>query len=71
MEKIDDKYDFSLYEYHNLLQQNILVSYKGPIDERIMNVIGDNIELVTNDGNDKAKSKIFKIFMELAQNVWL
>ena len=71
MEKVDDKYDFSLYEYHNLLQQNILVSYKGPIDERIMNVIGDNIELVTNDGNDKAKSKIFKIFMELAQNVWL
>jgi hypothetical protein len=40
MEKIDDKYDFSLYEYHNLLQQNILVSYKGPIDERIMTVIG-------------------------------
>lgn len=71
MEKIDDKYDFSLYEYHNLLHQNILVSYKGPIDERIMNVIGENIEIVTNDGNDKAKSKIFKIFMELAQNVWL
>ncbi len=71
MEKIDDKYDFSLYEYHNLLQQNILVSYKGPIDERIMTVIGENIELVTDDGSDKAKSKIFKIFMELAQNVWL
>ena len=71
MKKIDDKYDFSLYEYHNLLLQNILVSYKGPIDERIMTVIGDNIEMVTNDGNDKARSKIFKIFMELAQNVWL
>lgn len=71
MEKVNDKYDFSLYEYHNLLHQNILVSYKGPIDERIMTVIGDNIEIVTNDSTDKARSKIFKIFMELAQNVWL
>jgi len=71
MEKQGGKYDFSLYEYHNLLHQNILVSYKGPIDERIMSVIGENIEIVTNDGNDKARSKIFKIFMELAQNVWL
>lgn len=71
MQNRDDNYDFSLYEYHNLLHQNILVSYKGPIDERIMTVIGDNIEIVTNDGNDKARSKIFKIFMELAQNVWL
>jgi len=71
MEKQGGKYDFSLYEYHNLLHQHILVSYKGPIDERIMSVIGENIEIVTNDGNDKARSKIFKIFMELAQNVWL
>jgi len=71
MEKKDGKYDFSLYEYHNLLHQNILVSYQGPIDERVMTVIGENIEILTNDGNDKTKSKIFKIFMELAQNVWL
>ena len=71
MVKKKDKYDFSLYEYHNLMNQNILVSYKGPIDERIMTVIGENILLVTNEGSDKAKNKIFKVFMELAQNVWL
>ena len=47
MEKQGGKYDFSLYEYHNLLHQNILVSYKGPIDERIMSVIGENIEIVS------------------------
>jgi hypothetical protein len=71
MEKRGGTYDFSLYEYHNLLHQNILVSYRGPVDERVMTVIGENIEILTNDGNDKSKSKIFKIFMELAQNVWL
>ncbi len=69
--KTGEIHDFSLYEYHNLLQQNILVSYKGPIDERIMSVIGENIEVVTSSGDAKAKSKIFKVFMELAQNVWL
>lgn len=63
--------NFSLYEYHNLLHQNILVSYKGPIDERIMSVIGENIEIVTQSSTEKAKNKIYKIFMELAQNVWL
>lgn len=68
--KSRSKDSFSLYEYHNLLHQNILVSYKGPIDERIMAVIGENIELVINN-TGKAKSKIFKVFMELAQNVWL
>ena len=62
MVKKKEKYDFSLYEYHNLMNQNILVSYKGPIDERIMTVIGENILLVTNDGGDKAKNKIFKVF---------
>ncbi|MCQ2975305.1 MAG: SiaB family protein kinase [Bacteroidales bacterium] len=71
MEKKNNKYDFSLFDSHNLLNQNILVSYKGPIDERIMTVIGDNIVLVANDTNDKARTKIFKVFMELAQNVWL
>lgn len=66
----NNNFSFSLYEYHNLLNQNILVSYKGPIDERIMAVIGDNINLVMAN-KEQAKQKIFKIFMELAQNVWL
>ena len=71
MAKKKENYDFSLFEYHNLMNQNILVSYKGPIDERIMTVIGENILLVTNEGSGKTKNKIFKVFMELAQNVWL
>jgi len=65
-----DQYNFSLYEYHNLLHQNILLSYKGPIDERIMAVLGDNIDFVLG-GTTKPRQKLFKIFMELAQNVWL
>ncbi len=64
------KFSFSLYEYHNLFNQNILMSYKGPIDERVMSVIGDNIDVLLKD-NPEASKKIFKIFMELAQNVWL
>jgi len=66
----DKKFNFSLYEYHNLFNQNILMSYKGPIDERIMAVIGDNIDFLLEE-NPQAGKKIFKIFMELAQNVWL
>jgi len=65
-----NKFSFSLYEYHNLFNQNILMSYKGPIDERVMSVIGDNIDVLLVD-NPTASKKIFKIFMELAQNVWL
>lgn len=63
-----DKMSFNLYEYHNLFNQDIQVSYKGPIDERILSVIGYYIEVILGK-YPQASKKIFKIFIELAQNV--
>ena len=58
---------FSLYEHHSMINPNIQVSYKGPIDERILSIIGNYIELVVDD--PVVSKKIFKIFIELAQNI--
>ncbi len=60
---------FNLFEYYKLFsQQDIQISYKGPIDERILSVIGNYIEVILGK-NPKASKKIFSIFIELAQNV--
>jgi len=62
------KMNFSLYEYHSLFNHDIQVSYKGPIDERILSVIGNYIEVILV-AHPSASKKIFKIFIELAQNI--
>lgn len=47
---------------------NTPLSYKGPIDDHILQVIGTYIEGLLKD-SPKAGKKLFKIFIELAQNI--
>jgi hypothetical protein len=58
----------NILDYHRSLDQNVPISYKGPIDEHILHAIGSHIESVLSH-NPKAGKKIFKIFIELAQNI--
>ncbi len=59
---------FDLYDYHNIFEGNVLLSYKGPWDEHIVFSMGNYIKVILKD-NITVSKKIFKIFMELAQNV--
>jgi len=59
---------FSLYNYHNTFDKDILISFKGPFDKHILAIIGNYIEVMLGK-NPKAGKKIFKIFIELAQNI--
>ena len=61
---------FELYNYHNFFEGNVILSYKGPWDEHIVFSMGNYIKVVVKD-NVSVSKKIFKIFMELAQNVSL
>jgi hypothetical protein len=58
----------NLYDYLNFVNQDVKISYKGPIDEKILAVIGNYIEIILNN-NPQASRKLFKIFIELAQNI--
>jgi len=58
----------NIVDYHRSLDQNIPISYKGPIDEKILQAIGSHIESILSK-HPKAGKKVFKIFVELAQNI--
>ena len=60
---------FDFFEYHNQIsQENILLSYKGPLTDRLLAEFSRDIrEKVAS--NPKSGKKVFAIFMELAQNV--
>ncbi len=45
-----------------------IISYSGPFDAQVLSVIGENIEY-SLASNPKVSRKIFKIFIELAQNI--
>jgi hypothetical protein len=51
-----------------LFQEKMKISYKGPVDERILTVFGDYIESMGELYSVSGK-KLFKIFFELAQNL--
>jgi hypothetical protein len=57
-----------ILDFHRNLDQNIALSYKGPIDEKILQTIGFYIEGFLSN-HPKAGKKIFKVFVELAQNI--
>lgn len=63
-----DNQKFSLYNYHTNFDKDILMSYKGPFDKHILAILGNYIEVILGR-NPKAGKKIFKIFIELAQNI--
>ena len=60
---------FNLFEYHNLInQENILLSYKGPVTDIILAEISRDIRSKFHS-DSKVSRKIFSAFMELAQNI--
>lgn len=59
---------FDLFSYHNFFEGNVLLSYKGPWNDHIVFSMGNYIKVIVKD-NVSISKKIFKIFMELAQNV--
>jgi len=57
---------FSLVDYHCHAGENILISYKGPIDKVVLNIMGNYIRKLISK-HLGAKPKLFRIFIELAQ----
>ncbi len=57
-----------ILDFHRSLDRNIPLSYKGPIDDQILQAFGIYIEGLLKD-SPKAGRKIFKVFVELAQNI--
>lgn len=51
-----------------LFSKDVKISYKGPVDERILTLIGDYIQGIY-DVHAKAGKKMFKAFFELAENI--
>ncbi|OQX98786.1 MAG: hypothetical protein B6I20_10650 [Bacteroidetes bacterium 4572_117] len=62
------KRDINILDFYGSLDENTLLSYKGPIDTRILQVIGSYLEGLLKE-SPKAGRKVFKIFIELAQNI--
>lgn len=52
----------------SLFSEEIRISYKGPVDGKIITYLGDYIDVV-NILSEKATKKLFKIFFELAENI--
>ncbi len=52
----------------SLFSEEIRISYKGPVDGKIITYLGDYIGVV-NTLSEKATKKLFKIFFELAENI--
>ncbi|MCS6821738.1 MAG: SiaB family protein kinase [Microscillaceae bacterium] len=60
---------FSLFDYYVLTnQQNVLISYKGPISDIILAEISRDIRNKFAS-NPQVSRKLFSIYMELAQNI--
>jgi hypothetical protein len=46
----------------------VLICYKGPFLDRVLNLIGEKINTLFNE-NPRLNKKVFSIFIELAQNI--
>lgn len=64
----ENKKEFNLFEYNDLFSKEIQISYKGPFDKHVLSVIGNYIKIIIAKSSTVSK-KIFKIFIELAQNI--
>jgi len=54
--------------YNIMTDNNIIVSYVGPFDNKILTILGENIEGSLWEDPNMGR-KFFKIFIELAQNI--
>lgn len=54
--------------FTRLTGKDILMSYNGPFDSQVLSMFGQNIQHSISE-NKKLNKTIFKVFIELAQNV--
>jgi hypothetical protein len=59
---------FNLFDYHFRSPHNILLSYKGPFENTVINMMVESIRDILSPFEVSGK-KTFKIFIELAQNI--
>lgn len=60
--------NFSLFDFERIFNDEIRVSYRGPFDKHVLALLGDYINLIFGKDPDAGR-KMFKIFLELAQNI--
>jgi hypothetical protein len=65
---MDNQLNSNILDLYRTFGDNTPLSYKGPIDDHILQVIGTYIEGLLKH-SPKAGKKVFKIFIELAQNI--
>lgn len=58
-----------LEENQKLFNKEILISYSGPFDKFIIARLGEKVKMLTS-GDSTISKRIFRVFMELAQNVY-
>lgn len=56
------------YQMYIDLIDSTIISYNGPFDAQVLSVIAENIEYSLSN-NPRVSKKLFKIFIELAQNI--
>jgi hypothetical protein len=56
------------YQMYSNAIDTTIISYNGPFDAQVLSVIAENIEYSLSN-NPRVSKKIFKIFIELAQNI--
>ncbi len=62
--------EFNFFEYHTQISQdNILLSYKGPLSDVLLAEFSRDIRKKLQKEDSKTGKKVFAVFMELAQNV--
>lgn len=65
--------EFNVFEFYQFMQQhNVILSFKGEISQSILVSIGDLLKekLTHEETNQRVTSKVFFIFVELAQNIY-
>jgi len=58
-----------LLDYHNIFEPDVVMAYKGPFNNSILNSMGNYIREILVD-NPEISFKVFSIFVELAQNIY-
>lgn len=58
-----------IFDFYQKIHNDILIGYTGTFDNQVLGVIAKNLGDVLEDESPKASKKIFKIFIELAQNI--
>jgi hypothetical protein len=62
------KFSF-FHHYLNMSDDDVLISYKGPMSDVIIHEISKEIQSRLNS-DPKSGKKVYAIFMELAQNIF-